>query len=851
MDTIKILSASNDDADMSRTRRAGWQASLLAVTMLGSVAAATPASAQLGEQESSEVETIFVEARKTLESLQEVPTSVSVVGAEQISDLVLQSVSDIASITPGLFFDDGFGRNSNRPIIRGQANILGDSGVSYFIDGIYFSGSISDFDVTQIERVEVIKGPQSALYGRNTYSGAINIITKSATDELTGRLSVDISEDDRYEVNGGLSFPIGGGFSGGLYTRYVDFGGQFINEFDGSRIGEQNSFSISSVINYDNGGPLTGRLRAYYNQVDDGQPAVFQTDPNDNNCFIDNDFGGRYFPGQGYYFCGAVEQTPIETDYTRQFTNADEVGLEAETINVSLRLDYEISDELTLTSLTGYNRRDETQRQDGDYSARSFQFFRPTRFPIGAPVGFGAAGPVFPYGHLVIPFDFSFANDQDVEDVSQELRLFYEADRFNVLVGGYYFNQSNNTRSVRDIPPGAFNIALGEFGLATAQEAAQCAAFAGCASIVPLGGPAVGAAPRNENELDIRNLAVFGLVEVKATDTISLTTEFRYQSERIQQDARNFNLGDPRPAVPDNSAQATFNSLDVRVTADWQITQENLLFAIFSTGQKPGGFNGVVAIEGGVPTFDEEEVTAFEIGSKNLFFDGALTANFALFYNNVRGYQLTQNVFLPEQGNSDSATVNAGDADIFGAEIEMSWRITDSLTLSGNYALASSEFRNGFDEEQGRLLDVEDDGIENCSTGNQFPDEPGCTSAFGSIEGKRIPRAPVHQAFVDIDYRTDISDDWQAFGGANVRFVSRTFAQVHNEAFTEAAATVDARLGVTNGQYTLRFYARNLFDDDTPTSLIRYADISNNLRRSIIGAPRLGRRFGVNLTASF
>ena len=119
---------------------------------------------------------IIVTARKVSENLQEVPTSVAVVTAESIDNLALISVADISKTTAGLTFDDSLGRDANRPVVRGQANILGASGVAVFIDGIYFSGSIGDYDVDNIERIEVVKGPQSALYGRNTYSGAINII---------------------------------------------------------------------------------------------------------------------------------------------------------------------------------------------------------------------------------------------------------------------------------------------------------------------------------------------------------------------------------------------------------------------------------------------------------------------------------------------------------------------------------------------------------------------------------------------------------------------------------------------------------------------------------------------------
>ncbi len=139
-------------------------------------------------------EEIVVTARKTEERLQEAPLAVSVVTSAAIDRFGFNSVTDLTRATAGLVFDDSFGRDANRPVIRGQANILGDSGVAFFIDGIYFNGSIADYDIDSIQRIEVVKGPQSALYGRNTYSGAINIITKAPGDTWRGRLQAEVSK---------------------------------------------------------------------------------------------------------------------------------------------------------------------------------------------------------------------------------------------------------------------------------------------------------------------------------------------------------------------------------------------------------------------------------------------------------------------------------------------------------------------------------------------------------------------------------------------------------------------------------------------------------------------------------
>lgn len=820
-----------------------FKSALLAATVL------VPGTLQAQESQSQPRETvsateIIVTARKREENLQSVPTSVAVATSQTIDQLGLDSLNDISKVTSGLVFDDSLGRDGNRPVIRGQANILGQSGVAYFIDGIYYTGSLADYDVDTIERIEVVKGPQSALYGRNTYSGAINIISKLPGDRWEGRANFDLSEHDRYELTAGVRGPLSDGLSVGLNGRYYDFGGEFTNAYDGKKVGEQSSWSLSGVLRYDDGGPFTATLRGYYNRTDDGQPAIFSQSANENNCFFDN---GSLYEGRGRYYCGVIQPRQVDTDYARQFPVIEDVGIEADTYNVSLKLEGELAEGLTLTSLTGYNERDQQTLTDGDYSPESFQTAVFARFPIGAPIGFGSAGPIFPFGFVGTTVDFSFANRNKTKDWSQELRLTYESDVVDVIAGGYYFDQSDDSFSIRTVPSDAPARAAASFAARLADETARCNLNPNCGSITPLFGPSTPNS-RDENRLDIRNTAVFGAINWHITPELNLGLEGRYSEEKIDQAAFDFDEGQPRP-VP-VLASRKFKEFTPRITLDWQATPDNLIYAIYAEGQKPGGFNGVQAITAGVPTYDAEDNKSYEVGLKNRFLDGDVIFNLAVFRNEITGYQLTQNISVPP--NQVSVVRNAGNARINGLEADLVVRPTNGLTLTANYALADSRFTFGFDENQGVLNDVADDGLANCSTGDQFPDVNGCQSAFGSIKGKRIPRAPVHQLFADLDYRAPTGwADWEFFVGANLTYTSSSYAQVHNLAKTGSASVVDARLGLQNDRYKVQFYVKNLFDEDAVAQIIRYADANNDFRRNFIAGLRPGQRFGVILSAGF
>ncbi len=787
------------------------------------------------------VEEVVVTARKVEEGLQDTPVAVTAISASQLEELGILSLADISKMTAGLVFDSEFGRGANRPVIRGQANILNDSGVSYFIDGVYISGAIDDYDLEDVERVEVVKGPQSALYGRNTYSGAINIITRSPGEEYGGRVKLEYGADEQHQISASISGPLADGVAAGLSFRQYELGSPFTNRFDGSEIGVQESTSISGVLELRPNDRLLVRARGYYGKRDDGQPAVAATRYFNNNCYVDN---GSLYGGAGRYFCGEVKPLDINTDWTRQAPNARD---EDENTQFSLKIDYQLNDRLTLTSITGFNERDEAFVIDGDYLPTSFHVsnFTPSGFPFG---GF-ADGPPFLYGYAGTMTDFTFATGTETEDFSQEVQLSFSMDRLQGMIGAYYFDQEATASDIREVSDSQQGIARANWFAELQRLQGLCAANFLCESMTPFFGSTI-VVPRDVNALDIENTAVFGMVTFALAENFRATLEGRYQDENIKQDAVIQNLGEPVEGQV--ASKASFDGFLPRVTLDWRPTEAHLLYLSYAKGTKPGGFNSTVAIEAGVPTFDEEDVDSIEIGLKSTLAGGQLVANLAAFRNEVKGYQLTQNVRSGQ--NTTSATVNAGDADIHGFEAELLARPSamEGLTMTLNYAWTDSEFQRGFDQNQGVLLDAADDGLINCSTGDQFPQVEGCTSLFGAIKGKRIPRTAEHQLFADVELRGPIADwdGWQWFIGANYAYESSKFSQVHNEAETGETSLINARLGFANDRYALRLWVRNLTGEDTPYNVLRYAEPEAFRRNFAVGARR-DAHYGITFTTTW
>jgi len=287
------------------------------------------------------------------------------------------------------------------------------------------------------------------------------------------------------------------------------------------------------------------------------------------------------------------------------------------------------------------------------------------------------------------------------------------------------------------------------------------------------------------------------------------------------------------------------------VTLDWKPSDNALVYALYAMGTKPGGFNGTIAIEAGVPTYAEEEASGFEIGYKTVLADGQLTANLAWFMNEVEGYQLTQNVRAGQ--NAQSATVNAGDADISGLAAELAWTpdAVQGLTLRLNYAWTNPEFTSGLDQNEGVLLDAADDGEVNGSTGDQFPDIEGCTnSAFGSIAGRQVPRTAEQQLYADVEVRRPMANGWEWYLGGNYSFESSKFAQVHNQAETGETNLANLRFGLVNDRHAVRVWARNITGEDAPYAVLRYAS-PEAFRRAFAVAHRPDTQIGVTLSTRF
>jgi len=357
------------------------------------------------------LEEVVVTARKREESLQEVPLSVSALDSQTIARAGIEDLSSVASFTAGLTYQDYAGGGLGSPTIRGQAQTdirSVDNNVGVFVDGVFVSsrGNL-DFALLDMERVEVVKGPQSALYGNNTFAGAINYVTKGPTDQLSGQTSATVGNAGRRDASFMLSGPILDTLGGSFTAGYSEFDGTIDNRLGEDLGGWDKKVSATGKLEYRPTDNFTAKAFFYYGEADfDSTAGTVYV----NNCGGFNSTGSTTVTGRGgsvyRFYCGdlkAPNQVTVRDDITYGNQSVSRLGY--------VSLDWDLG-AVTVSSLTSLGNYDSNALVDFFYNAR-----------VNTP----------PAGRQVLIPDFGGSKDW-----SQEVRIDSDPNkRIDWTVGGY------------------------------------------------------------------------------------------------------------------------------------------------------------------------------------------------------------------------------------------------------------------------------------------------------------------------------------------------------------------------------------------------------------------------------
>jgi iron complex outermembrane recepter protein len=369
-----------------------WLAGVLTSVLL------LPAHAQQG----AGVEEIVVTARKRAETLQEVPLAVSVVSGTEIAELGLQDVTDLYGRVPGLYFAKGSITNpttsNNYLIIRGIGWNAGlEPSVGVFVDGMYLPQIGYDLSFLDVDRVEVLRGPQGTLFGRNTQGGALNIVTRKPGEEFRGNVRAEYAEFDSWRTSGSFGGPMTDEVFADIAVDYAKTDGYIDNV----------------VLNED----------AIPSERTSARGVVRWTPTEDLELVVITDASLRSFNEM-------VRGVPIGAEEYHTFSDQEE---DDETVNAGaqINVDYRFANDITLTSITGYREAEADVWVDTDsrITDQTITIVPPMPpFTTGSVANQGAATPYV----------------QDADYTSQELRVAGGLERFDWQVGGYYFDQGES-----------------------------------------------------------------------------------------------------------------------------------------------------------------------------------------------------------------------------------------------------------------------------------------------------------------------------------------------------------------------------------------------------------------------
>jgi outer membrane receptor protein involved in Fe transport len=684
----------------------------LAFLLLGtfSVAAAAEESAGTGLEE------ITVTAQRKEERLQDVPISVTALSPDDLKNQRIETGANLAQAVPNMAFQPGsFGKPNF--VIRGIGYQLvtstGEAGVAIHVNGAPLTLSrIAQEDFYDVERVEVLRGPQGTLYGRNATGGVINVITQKPTHDFASSVTGEVGDYGRYKANGFVNVPLGSMFALRVAGDYSKRDGYQTNQFNGDDVGNADMWSGRATLAFDPSDRFHARFSWEHFDQDDGGSSVggntrsicardsgpnaigttSLTDGNPRNALIRafeslgcaptsiynpavltgavngiGDFGNRLgvaiglTPGDVFANnAGPTSRYGVSFDENPHNRSKNDLG--------QLELNVGVSDQLNLTALGTYTE-DRVQAGAGGWRA-ALPFtggatISSPQIVDGAPVGFWTNGTY---------------NDLRTREWSTEVRLQSSfSSPVNFSVGAIYVNLDR----VDDVF--IFDNINKYFG--TTFE-----------------GMAVDPRPANQtygshyyyqslNPYQLKSKAAFGELYWTMTDTVTATLGARYTDDKKTFDNNNSasNLLIAGQGITFAAPQvAEFKEPTGRVNIDWRpatgFTDSTLLYASYSRGYKGGGFNPPNLVPQG--TYEPEFVDAFEIGTKNELFNRSLLVNLSGFYYNYKGYQFTQAAVF------GTLTSNI-DAHIYGVELETAWEPVQKLRFNGQVGYLHTQIQDG------------------------------------------------------------------------------------------------------------------------------------------------------------
>ena len=786
--------------------------------------ASMPSFAQTTAAASMDDDTIVVTARKRAEDIQTVPLAITAFSAKDLTERNINTLADLSSNTPGLAINSIAGGALVTIYIRGQApantnnDLNTEANVGVFIDGIYQTSrnTVNIISVLDVGQLDVVKGPQSALYGRSTFAGALGIFTPAPSNVLSGRVEGTVGIHEDYRVRGSISGPIiADKLSGRLSAGYLHFGGTAENKF-GENTGGYQQYAISGSLEANLSDSLTARLNAFAVHSESEVGGIRLIQGSENNC-------GVVEPTTGFNVlrCGPLISERVNN------VSPDIPDTTFSSQQVSLDLTYE-NEAFTIASVSGltWSRNRTFNDYDGTGDGELMGVCT-----IQGGVTCGGFLPNQPYDRTV-RVNFHTSGREVVRTFSQELRIQSpDTSKFQWMLGAFYFN----SRIVDSYNPAVDTHIIGGEILGANQRLIQIypgltPGFGppdGTAAAFPTTAPNVYAAT-SRTVARTRTSSVFGSLGYDFGQ-VRVSAEGRYNVDDKRSEQFLPVVGalaqvidgvsDPTILFPraGNVGAGKFKSFTPRFSIDYKPTDNVFLYATAAKGVRSGGFNNQTAANQLLPdelAYDEEKNWTYEIGIKSSWLDRRLMVNLSAFRTDWSDMQIgvfTENPLAT--GVPVVIVANAGSYRIEGVEGNIELRPTDMFGIGGSFNFSNPRFLEGSYDTTRRTACITSAGVAVAPcTAATITAASGAQIVVPDLTGNRTSRSVKTSWNLHATTNIPVGNDWEFTGRVDVNHQGNAFTDLVNSTIIPSRTLTNLRFGLNNGKYSIAVFATNVFD---------------------------------------
>ncbi len=814
----------------------------------------------------AQVEEIVVTARKKSESLQDIPVQVDVLTGEEILRKGVTSLDDIAKLSSGLTFDNGFTQSDTRISLRGLSPIRGRQNVAVLQDGVDLSSenltlaggtALINPRLFDLERVEVVKGPQSALYGRSAFAGAINYITKKPTQEGGIGYSATLASENEVDLRLSWSTGISDSTAMGINIASWSRDGYHDNQVTGEKIGGEEGTAVAITFNYEPSDDFSLVTRMEVSD-DDLEPAAqlqisgstilpvpsIATQPV-NVCIIPAGPSCLAYYTVGNVISPLVTSMPNNVGILPDIdelggatlsenprTEQDYPGMNRETTRFSMTAVKEY-DNFTFTSVTGFSKADVFTFEETGYWGSGFDHTH--------------AGELY--------------YEQSTETRSQELRIQSNNDGAKRWTIGMQlwdqemelndgsFNAFTYLETRPFFPPAFLYNAINNNPAFNGSGAQYIAPVCAPGTV---GGDAAGCLTRGMMlwNRDGKHESVYAMFEFDITDNFTLSIEGRYSDEQetvcgsdgggtVDPNGMGFagpglTLLAPKMWTYRICGDHKETMFTPKMTGTYTVSDDLMFYGSAASSKKPGGISTVTG--GGFNIFDPddnrfeaEEMMVYELGIKSLLMDGRLQLNGDIFLQDFTDKQAATQVVNQTTGLLQSKVVNAASAEVKGIELDLLYLASDNLSLSLSYTHLNNEYKD-FKRLTAGAANLASAG--NCRI---VTDSSGKNTCEIDLSGNPLENAPENAFVLGASYNWETADGRSWVIEADVVYQDDRYVDHFKRVMLDSYYKVDLRAGWVSNDFEVIAYVENAFDDVSTRSAFGFTDFNQMIY--VLGIP--------------